>query len=160
MAFMTSKVKNHSHHGWLDFLAISMSFICAIHCLLTPVAVVLFPILATSIWVKHDFHLWMIFLVLPTTATAVFLGCRKHKDKAILILSISGLSLLTIVALYEAFAHYFFLSSHHHDCAHHHGHAHGIFTPTVIINIIGGTLLSSAHVRNFWLCRKSKCTHE
>jgi hypothetical protein len=157
MAFINSKVRNYSNHGLLDFLAISMSVLCAIHCLLTPIVVALFPILSTTIWVKHDFHLWMLLFVLPITTTAVFLGCRKHKDKAILILSIMGLSLLVVVALNEAFSHYFVLSEHH-NCSHH-GHRDGTFTNSIIVNIIGGILLSCAHVRNYWLCRQSRCSH-
>ncbi|NQY43878.1 MAG: MerC domain-containing protein [Legionellales bacterium] len=158
MILLNSKFKSHRHHGLLDLLAVSMSFICAIHCLLTPIAVALFPILSTTIWVKHDFHLWMILFVLPTTATAVFLGCRQHKDKVILILSIIGLGLLITVALYEAFSHYILLA--HHDCANHgHGHGDEIFTNSVIVNIMGGILLSCAHIRNYWLCRKSRCSH-
>lgn len=152
--FTGSKIKSNSHHGWIDCIAISMSIICAIHCLLTPVLIVFFPILATTIWVKHDFHLWMILFVLPITATAIFLGCRKHKDKAILFLSATGLSLLTIVALYEAFSHYM-----HLGCSHH-GDGAEIFTISTIINILGGILLSCAHIRNYWLCRNLQCSHQ
>ena len=94
-----------STHGWLDSLAISMSAICAIHCLLTPLLVILFPILTTTFWVHQDFHLWMLFFVLPTTSLAVFLGCRKHKDRIVMGLSAVGLACLFAVSLYEYFFH-------------------------------------------------------
>ena len=60
-------------NGLLDKLAIGMAGICAVHCLLTPVLVVLLPIVATSFFVHKDFHLWMLFGVLPTTLFAVFM---------------------------------------------------------------------------------------
>lgn len=153
MVSTSSKASWYSRHGWLDFLAVSMSIVCAIHCLLTPVMIVLFPILATTIWVQHNFHLWMLLFVLPTTSIAVFLGCRKHNDKIILLLSIIGISLLAIIALYETLSHYTLLFGHHHHNCSHHGMKHSI------INVIGGISLACAHIRNYWLCRSSRCSH-
>ena len=73
--------------GWLDKLAISMAAVCAVHCLLTPVIIVLLPIVATSFFVHQDFHLWMLFLVIPTTSLAIGMGCRKHKDLSLIHIS-------------------------------------------------------------------------
>ena len=82
-------------------MAIGLSVLCAVHCLLTPVLLVLFPVIASTFWVERDFHLWMLFFVLPTTCIAVFMGCRKHRDRWIIFLSGLGLSLLAGVAAYE-----------------------------------------------------------
>ena len=84
------EVKSCQSHGWLDKLAISMSVICAVHCLVTPLIVTLLPIISTTFWVHENFHLWMVFLVVPTTTAAVFMGCRKHKDKPVAALSALG----------------------------------------------------------------------
>lgn len=156
---MLNAPKAHcSTHGWLDSLAISMSVICAVHCLLTPLLVILFPILTTTFWVDQDFHLWMLFFVLPTTSLAVFLGCRKHKDRFVIGLSSVGLACLFAVCLYESFFH---ILHHSTVCAH---CAQGKFkdhlTPAMYINILGGPLLASAHVRNYRLCRRLECTHD
>ena len=59
------------------------------------------PIIATSFFVHQDFHLWMIFLVLPTTVFAVFMGCRNHKDRMVLALSAIGLSILLFALIQE-----------------------------------------------------------
>lgn len=91
------------HHGYLDKLAISMSVLCGIHCLITPILIAFLPILSTTFWVSQDFHLWLLVLVIPTTSFAVLAGCRKHKDKIVLILSIVALLMLSSVALYETF---------------------------------------------------------
>ena len=80
--------------GWLDSLAVGMSLICTIHCMITPILLTLLPTLLTSVWIHKDFHLWMLLLVLPTTTTAIFLGCRKHRDQLVILLSAMGLALL------------------------------------------------------------------
>ena len=123
---MTNTSKSQcSTHGWLDSLAISMSVICAVHCLLTPVLVIVFPIVTTTFWVHQDFHLWMLFFVLPTTSLAVFLGCRKHRDKFVVSLSAAGLCCLFAVSLYESF----YMLQHGSHCIHCvHGESSGHFS--------------------------------
>ena len=73
-----SQTKSTSYwgHGWIDSMAIGLSVLCAVHCLLTPVLLVLFPVIASTFWVERDFQLWMLFCVLPTTCIAIFLGCQ------------------------------------------------------------------------------------
>ncbi|MEM6551669.1 MAG: MerC domain-containing protein [Planctomycetota bacterium] len=92
-------------HGWLDTLAVGASVVCAVHCLVTPVLLVALPVLATTFWVDANFHLWMLGLVVPTSAVAVFLGCRKHKDKVVVGLCAAGLAILAGMALYESSVH-------------------------------------------------------
>lgn len=149
-------------HGWLDSLAISMSVICAVHCLLTPLLVILFPILTTTFWVDQDFHLWMLFFVLPTTSLAVFLGCRKHKDRIVMGLSAAGLACLFVVSVYESFFHSNQLLQHSSECVHclQQGGIKSHLTMTTFTNILGGILLASAHVRNYRLCRRAHCSHD
>jgi hypothetical protein len=150
----------HSH-GWLDSLAIGMSALCAVHCLLTPVLVVALPVLATTLWVQHDFHLWMMLFVLPTSGIAVFLGCRKHRDRATFLLSVVGLSLLAWVAVSEVIAHSSLPASEPAHCAHcAQNEAGDPVTGSTVTNLVGALLLSSAHVRNFSLCRKVRCRHD
>jgi len=60
-----------TNHGWLDTLAVGMSLLCAVHCLLTPVLLVFLPILGGTFWVSNNFHLWMLLLVLPATLSGV-----------------------------------------------------------------------------------------
>ena len=161
------KVTNAStyrRHGWLDHFAIGMAAVCAMHCLLTPILIMALPIVATSFFVHQDFHLWMIFLVLPTTTFAVFMGCRNHKDRAVLALSAIGLSVL-LFALIQEQMHYAGeenVTAYSADCE----TCERDITAEPIpmqagawLNAIGGLLLASAHVRNFRLCRKSSCKH-
>jgi multisubunit Na+/H+ antiporter MnhC subunit len=137
-----------------------MSVICAVHCLLTPLLIALLPIISTTFWVHENFHLWMVFLVVPTTSLAVFMGCRKHKDKLVAALSITGLAFILFIAVYQ----YIFHAGHPLDangictsCTH---HGSGSFLNlTTILNSVGGLFLACAHFRNFKLCRKADCNH-
>ncbi len=154
------KTKSCVSHGWLDSLAISMSVICAVHCLLTPLLITLLPIISTTFWVHENFHLWMVFLVVPTTLLAVFMGCRKHKDKLVAILSVTGLAFIVFVAIYQYTFHSLQPLA---DCGVCPSCAQigtiGFLNPTTIFNSIGGLFLASAHFRNFKLCRKADCDH-
>jgi hypothetical protein len=151
-------------HGWLDRLAIGMAAVCAVHCLLTPILVIALPIIATSFFVHEDFHLWMILFVLPTTSFAIFMGCRRHKDRLVAVLSALGLSIL-IFALVQERIH----SSAHADAVNHIAHCESCARDLskepipmhagAWFNTFGGLLLASAHVRNFRLCRKDRCAH-
>ena len=93
------EVKRCASYAWLDSLAISMSVICAVHCLLTPLLITLLPIISTTFWIHENFHLWMVLLVVPTTTAAVFMGCRKHKDKTVAYLSLTGLACIVFVTI-------------------------------------------------------------
>lgn len=156
----------HQHtHGWLDHLAISMAFICAVHCLLTPVLIVLLPVIATSFFVHQDFHIWMLLLVLPTTGLSLFIGCRKHKDKWSALFCGIGLLLLIVALTYERIANggagAALASSGHEGCV---NCVHNVAANTgniwAWINTFGGVFLAMGHFRNFRLCRKTACQHD
>ena len=162
------KITNAStprRHGWLDHLAIGMAAVCAIHCLLTPILIMAIPIIATSFFVHQDFHLWMIFLVLPTTIFAVFMGCRNHKDRVVLALSAIGLSVLLFALIQErvCYASEGDVAVSSVDCETCSRDLSAEPIPMqagVWLNAIRGVFLASAHVRNFRLCRKSSCCHD
>ena len=151
-------------HGWLDHLAIGMATVCAIHCLLAPILIMALPIIATTFIVHEDFHLWMIFLVLPTTALAIFMGCRNHKDRLVVALSSIGLSVL-LFALINERMHYASMkgiSDSSEVCEVCAPGINGDSMPmraSVWLNAVGGLFIASAHLRNFRLCRKSSCCH-
>ena len=148
-------------HGWLDSLAISMAVVCAVHCLLTPVLIILFPILTTTFWVQENFHLWMLLFVLPTTGFAMFLGCRKHRDRFVIGLSAFGLVCLFAVSIYESFFHFSQMLQHSSECTKcMQGGWNNHLDLTTFANLLGGFLLAGAHVRNYRLCRRLQCSHD
>ncbi len=148
----------------LDKLAIGLAGVCAVHCLLTPVLVVLLPIVATSFFVHEDFHLWMLFGVLPTTTLAVFMGCRKHKDRWVGLFSVVGLCLLVSVVVSERMhnaSHGAAVAGEAHceDCARDLSESPLPVKKAAWVNTVGGLFLVGAHVRNFRLCRRRGCCH-
>ena len=157
----TSQIVKCQSHGWLDKLAISMSVICAVHCLVTPLIVTLLPIISTTFWVHENFHLWMVFLVVPTTTAAMFMGCRKHKDKAVAFLGAIGLSFIVFVGIYQYSFHAANPDAVCGVCPSCSQLGLGsFFNITNVLNSVGGLFLACAHVRNYRLCRKARCDHD
>lgn len=160
---MTQAAAQCNSHGWADKLAISMAAVCAVHCLLTPILIVLLPIVATSFFVHEDFHLWMLYLVIPTTSFAMFMGCRQHKDKWVAALSALGLSVLIAALVYErrqAPNSEVAAEAHCQHCVRDISEEPLPLNVAAWINTFGGLLLASAHIRNYRLCRRASCTHE
>ena len=144
--------------GWIDSMAIGLSVLCAVHCLLTPVLLVLFPVIASTFWVERDFHLWMLFFVLPTTCIAIFWGCRKHRDRWIVFLSALGLSLLAGVAAYEVLTYEPLRGMRMRSVRIVSLMKRMVIHSATILNVLGGSLLALAHGRNFYLCRRLRCS--
>lgn len=155
-------------HGWLDTVAIGLAALCAVHCLLTPVLVIFLPIIATSFFVHTDFHLWMILLVLPTTGLAIFMGCRKHKDKWVAGLSTLGLGVLIFALITERMHAAPTAAAEEGTCATCAGCASTLaegggdpmLQAIVWVNVLGGLILASAHTRNWRLCRKRSACND
>ncbi|MEM6820925.1 MAG: MerC domain-containing protein [Verrucomicrobiota bacterium] len=155
-----TKVPSQSQ-SWLDSVAVGMSLLCAIHCLITPILIVFLPIITTTFWVHQDFHLWMLLFVVPTTTLAVFLGCKKHKDRWVIILGLLGIITLSCVAIHGSFlTEVSFLQADGTVCPHCvQEPGRSLTDPVSIINSLGGLFLICGHVRNFLLCRKHQCQH-
>ncbi len=147
--------------AWMDHLGIGLAVICAVHCLVTPVLVIFLPLLASTFWSDHTFHLWMLALVLPLTGFSVFLGCRKHRDRWVLLFSVSGIALLLVGVLFG------FNSLPISQVPGHHGHLHHSILPLFVFphgweslfTTCGGISLIFSHVRNYRLCRHCRCRH-
>ena len=107
----------------------------------------------------------MLFLVIPTTSMAVFMGCRKHKDKWVATLSALGVGILIGALVYErqhASAQVAGTGEPTHVCEHcvrDVSEGPVPFHAAAWINTLGGLFLASGHVRNFRLCRRSRCAH-
>ena len=149
-----AKTESHSY-GWLDSFAVGMSLLCAVHCLITPLLLLIMPMIATTFWVHQDFHLWLLLLVVPTTGLALLLGCKKHKDKWVFGAGLLGLLILICVAIYGACIDTSIVCQH---CAE--SSLRGFTEPITVTNSLGGLFLIGAHVRNYALCRRQSCQHD
>ncbi len=125
----------------LDKLAISLSAVCLVHCLLTPSLLTLIPIFSSSLLVEDAlFHRLLVWLVLPTSILAFFLGCRNHKRLSIVLCGLIGLTILATAAFY--------------------GHEAFGIKGEKIATTIGGLTLAYSHFLNFRACQNTTCDDE
>jgi len=66
----------------LDRWSIAASTLCAVHCLFTPVLIVLVPALASTVLADEKFHRLMLLWVVPASGLALWIGCRRHRMQA------------------------------------------------------------------------------
>ena len=118
----------------IDNLGITISSVCAIHCLLLPAIFIIAPY---SFLASHEFHEALIYFILPCAAVAFVLGCRKHGDLKVAIMGSLGIMLLaSSILLHEIF----------------HAEEHSEELITVLITIAGSVMLILSHLRNRKLC--------
>lgn len=121
----------------LDKFSIGTSAVCAIHCAAMPIVLALFPTLSFLPAEEHTFHLALVFLIVPMSLVAGFLGCRQHKDRIVLSSIVIGLLLLVLTAVF--------------------GHDVVGETGEKVATVIATFILAFAHWRNFSLCKKREC---
>ncbi len=119
-----------------DKLAISLSFLCTLHCLVLPSALVLMPSLAILPFEGEVFHLGVLIAVIPISIFALTMGCKKHKRYRLLLPGGIGLFILIATA---------FLG-------------HGLLGETweKALTITGASLIALGHVWNYRLCQLHK----
>ena len=118
----------------IDNLGITISSVCAIHCLFLPM---IFLIAPYSFLASHEFHEALIYFILPCAFVAFILGCRRHKDLLVGVMGTFGIVLLGSALLM-------------HDVFHSDQHSEE-FT-TILITVCGSVLLVFSHLRNRKLC--------
>ena len=118
----------------IDNLGITISSVCAIHCVLLPAIFIIAPY---SFLASHEFHEALIYFILPCAAVAFILGCRKHGDVKVALMGTLGVILLASSLLF-------------HDIFHAEEHSEELIT--VLITIAGSVMLILSHLRNRKLC--------
>ncbi|MDX1404701.1 MAG: MerC domain-containing protein [Woeseiaceae bacterium] len=83
-----------SARGIFDRLAITLSGLCLLHCLLLPVAIVSLPIL-TQFGDAH-FHLQMLVVVIPVSLLAYAFAYPRHRNKAIVAWGFAGIAIMLV----------------------------------------------------------------
>lgn len=120
-----------------DKTAISLSIICALHCLTLPSLLVLLPSLTALNLADEVVHLWMLAAVIPISIYALTMGCRKHKRLGIVALGLAGITTLIAAALL--------------------GHDVLGETGEKIIVTTGAFIIAISHWQNHQLCRRLDC---
>jgi hypothetical protein len=125
------KISKEGSKFSVDKLGISLSGICAVHCFLTPVLLLLIPS-----WGSHfhqeEIH-WFFFLFVAPVATYSFWRTyQAHKNIKPLILGCLGLIILSLPIFVE----------HFHNIGH-------------VISLIGSALMILAHLQSL----RCQCHH-
>lgn len=121
----------------LDKAAIVFSGLCTIHCLLSPVLFIVFPVWGGTFITVEKFHQIILWFVLPVSLLALSLGYFQRRDKVSFLLGVIGLSQLVVAAILgdEFFS----------------GFGEVVVTP------LGSLTLIAGHIRNYQLCRCDEC---
>lgn len=123
-----------------DKFSITLSLLCAVHCLMVPLLLIAAPSLSALHLQNEAFHFWMLAAVIPISLYALSIGCKKHQRYRLLFWGVSGLSLMIIAVLF--------------------GHDIGGEVAEKVLTLLGAVLVVVAHVGNFQRCKKQDCHHE
>lgn len=125
-------------HYLFDKAAISLSFACAIHCLATPLLLVMLPSLASLNLDTEAFHVWMLAVVIPISILGFTMGCKKHKRYRVISFGIVGVCFLVSALMFGE-------------------------DWEKVLTLIGAAIISFGHFLNYKLCRqvdRCQCTSE
>jgi len=122
----------------IDKFAISLSFLCALHCAVLPSLWVLIPSFVTLGFDSELIHWWMLAIVIPVSSIALISGTRKHANYMVLFMGFIGLLVLaSAVILGEDFL----------------GES-----GEKLVTVFGSAIVAIAHFRNYRFCRDTDCS--
>ena len=88
-----------SSSRYFDRIAIALSAICIVHCLVLPLLVALLPLAVVVFGEAGHFHELMLWLIVPSSVVGFYLGYREHGRVGIGALGVVGMALITAAAL-------------------------------------------------------------
>lgn len=83
----------------LDGIAVAMSALCLVHCLLLPLLLILVPALTAFLAIPESFHRIALLFAIPTSIVALAAGFRRHRSPLPIVIVVPGLTLLAFGAL-------------------------------------------------------------
>lgn len=130
--------------AYFDRFAILLSGICAIHCILLPVAAGIIPLLAVTI--QHGqqlhqfwFHSFILIFIVPVSVIALIIGFRTHRQWLPTAVALFGLLILTSIALFAGTLISLRIIPHQGE---------------MLITIVGGIIHAVGHILNLLATRK------
>ena len=84
----------------VDGIAISLSFLCALHCLFVPSFVILAPSFLSLAFDNEFIHYLILVLAVPISVFALSIGYKAHKNLSMFVIGILGLSILLFALFY------------------------------------------------------------
>lgn len=121
----------------MDKVAIGLSVLCAIHCLLLPVILITLPTMSATLIGDEQFHFLLLFVIVPVSFFALIMGCKKHQNFQVVMCGLFGLSILGIAQILgcEIFGELGEKS----------------------LTMCGTLFIVFSHIQNFRLCRQQRC---
>ena len=118
-----------------DKAAIGLSFTCALHCLMVPILLALFPSGALSGLGDERIHLGLLALIIPISVFSLTLGCRVHRSLTVVAVGVTGICILIFSALLA------------HDI--------GGESLETAGTLLGSGIVALSHALNFKFCRSA-----
>lgn len=122
-----------------DSVGIFASGLCAVHCIAIPVLLLTGTVVPASFFTDEGFHKAMLWLIVPAALIGLGVGCRRHKDRQVLILGVIGVIGIVLAGTVL------------HDWLGETGER--------VATVVAATILIAAHYRNFRLCRADHGSH-
>ena len=116
-----------------DKAAIGLSLACALHCLMVPLLLTLFPPTMLLGLQDERIHLGLLAFIIPISVFTLTLGCRLHKSLLVVASGVVGVGILIFSALL--------------------GHEVGGHTLETVGTILGSGIVAGSHILNFKSCR-------
>ena len=118
-----------------DKAAIGLSFTCALHCLMVPLLLALFPSGALSGLGDERIHLCLLALIIPISVFSLTLGCRVHRILTVVAVGVTGICILIFSTLLA------------HDI--------GGESLETAGTLLGSGIVALSHALNFKFCRSA-----
>ena len=83
----------------LDQIAIVLSAVCVVHCLAVPLGLAVLPVVAALFGAETHFHSVILWVAIPTSLIAFWLGLRVHHKLGVVLLGLAGLAGITASGL-------------------------------------------------------------
>lgn len=125
----------NSLSSYTDHVSIGLSALCVLHCLATPLLLVLLPSLSALHLDSEAFHSGLLLGVIPISLFSLMMGCKRHKFYRVLLLGGCGLLFMVAALFMEGFQNGELLEK--------------------ILTIVGAGILALGHYLNFRLCQRS-----
>ena len=121
----------------IDGLAISLSFLCAVHCLFMPSFIILAPSLLSISFDNEFIHYLILALAIPISIFALSKGYKAHKSLSMIFIGFLGLSILLFAVLF----------------------GNNLFggIGEKGLTLFGSVIVASAHYRNLKVCKELDC---
>tara|TARA_B100001769_G_scaffold200801_1_gene160658 strand:- start:38 stop:448 length:411 start_codon:yes stop_codon:yes gene_type:complete len=121
----------------VDGIAISLSFLCALHCLFVPSFVILAPSFLSIAFDNEFIHYLILILAIPVSVFALSIGFKSHKSLSMVFSGFLGISILLFAVLF--------------------GNNLLGETGEKALTLLGSVIVAFAHFRNLKVCKELDC---